>query len=437
MVMELVEHDPALFRKLDIAATTRHADDKTLETRLRKVVDDATRTRGFVDYREAAGWATGVDDALDAVGALASGDRAGLALRLAAHAIARVERAMESIDDSDGHGSGLLARARDIHLEACRAARPDPVPLARDLFARETEGDYDTFHGAASLYADVLGEQGLEEYCRLATAAWDKLPARAGGGRAARGFSSEHFHLVSIMDFFAERAGDVQARIDLRARDLSSPWDYLRLAEFCREQGRDEEALRRAEEGLWIFEDERLDERLVLFAVDMLLKARRKKDAEAHLWRAFGKAPSLELYLKLRKLGGKAASERAIELLEARLVTEERSPWQHPADLLIRILMHEEMFDAAWAAVHKHGGAARGLREALARVSEATHPREALETYAGRIEELARAGGNAAYAEAAGLIARMAALRGGAEQAAYVAGLKERHGRKRNIMKLL
>ena len=98
--------------------------------------------------------------------------------------------------------------------------------------------------------------------------------------------------------------------------------------------------------------------------------------------------------------------------------------------------MHEEMFDAAWAAVHKHG-ATRGLRESLARASEATHPREALETYAGRIEELARGGGNAAYAEAAALIARMAALRGGAEQAAYVAGLKERHGRKRNFMKLL
>ncbi len=242
MIMDLVERDPGLLRKLDIAATARDADDKTLEARLRKVVDSNAHA-GFVDYGEAGGWAAGVDDALDAVGALASGDRAGLALKLAVHAIARVERAIESIDDSDGHCSGLLERARDIHLQACHAARPDPVPLARDLFARETEGGYDTFHRAASLYADVLGEQGLEEYRRLATAAWDKLPARAGGGRATRGFSTEHFHLISIMDFFAERAGDVQARIDLRAKDLSSPWDYLQLAEFCREQGRNEEAL--------------------------------------------------------------------------------------------------------------------------------------------------------------------------------------------------
>jgi len=86
--------------------------------------------------------------------------------------------------------------------------------------------------------------------------------------------------------------------------------------------------------------------------------------------------------------------------------------------------------------VRKHG-ATRGVKGSLAPASEATHPFEALETYAGRIEELANSGGNPAYAEAAGLIARMAALRGGAEQAAYLADLKARHRRKRNFMKLL
>ena len=35
MVMEFVERDPALFRKLDAAAATMHEDDKTLGARLR------------------------------------------------------------------------------------------------------------------------------------------------------------------------------------------------------------------------------------------------------------------------------------------------------------------------------------------------------------------------------------------------------------------
>ena len=49
----------------------------------------------------------------------------------------------------------------------------------------------------------------------------------------------------------------------------------------------------------------------------------------------------------------------------------------------------------------------------------------------------ANTGGDPAYAEAAKLIARMAALRSAPEQAAYVAALKLRFDRKRNFMKLL
>ena len=79
----------------------------------------------------------------------------------------------------------------------------------------------------------------------------------------------------------------------------------------------------------------------------------------------------------------------------------------------------------------------RTARERLARESEAEHPHEAMEIYAERVEELAGAGGNRAYEEAAELIARMGALRGAAEQTAYVATLKERFGRRRNFVKLL
>lgn len=436
MIVGLAERDPALFRRLDLAAATDHADDKTLEARLRKAIDDATRTRRFVDYSRAPGWAAGVGAVLDTLADLASGARAGLVLKLAEYAISRIERAVENMDDSDGHCGALLECAQRIHFEACRTAKPDPAALARDLFTREMEGEYDTFYGAAALYADMLGEEGLAEYRRLAMAAWNKLPSRTVARRATDDFSFDHFRLASIMDFFAEREGDVDARIALRAKDLTSPWSFLQLAEFCLAQGRADEALRHAEEGLWMFEDGRPDERLVFFAADLLSRAGRKKDAAAHLWRAFEKAPSLELYARLRKLGGKAARERALTHLTGRLAKAKSTLWNSPADLLIRILMSEKMLDAAWAAVREHG-AASGLKESLAKASEVSYPQEALEVYVERVEELVEAGGNPGYEEACGLIARMAALRSAAGHAAYVADLKERFRRKRNFMKLL
>ena len=179
-----------------------------------------------------------------------------------------------------------------------------------------------------------------------------------------------------------------------------------------------------------------MDERLLFLTVDLLCKARRKADAQAYLWRAFEKQANLELYRRLAKLGGKAACEQAVAFLEARAAKEPASHWNHPANLLIQVLTQEKRFDAAWAAVHQCG-ASMGTKEALAKASEAAHPREALEVYAECAAQLANSGGNPAYEEAAKLIAHMATLRDKASHAAYVADIKARFGRKRNFMKLL
>lgn len=434
MLVDLAERDAALFRKLDIAATAAAPGDaKGLEKQLRRAIDGAARTRGFVDYGEAEDWAENVGAALDAVAQLATGRHAALAMKLADHAIDRIEGAIEAIDDSEGHCGGLLERAGDIHLAACRAAKPDPVELARDLFPRELNGEYDTFYGAVARYAKVLGQAGLAEYRRLAAEAWKKLPPptrkREGG--------EDSFRLVGILDFFAERDGDVEARIALRSRDLSSPWAYLQLAEFCLVQGRKDEALRRGEEGLWIFEDQQPDERLVLFVVGLLVKAGRKDDAAAHLWKAFEKEPGLQLYRRLRKLGGKVMRERALSCLHARLAAAKPLQRDQTAAILIEILIEEKMFDAAWAALRDDGRAGRHLEGALAEASEKTHPNEALAVYAGQVEFHVGVGGNPSYETACRLITHMAGLRDAASQAAYIAALKERHRLKRNFMKLL
>lgn len=426
MVIALAEQHPDLMRRLDMASAIVSADDKTLEARLRKGIDAATRTGTYVDYGEAQAWRDGVEAALDAVGDLARNGRAPLALKLVERAIERIEGAIEAIDDLDGHIGALLDRACAIHLDACRAAKPDPVQLARDLFGREIRSGFQGFENAAAVYADVLGEPGLAEYRRLATVAWEKHSAQKGARTDQEILPAI---LTGILDFFAERDGDIDARIALRARHLPSQWSYLQLAEFCLSQGRRDEALRRAEEGLWVFEDERPDQRLVSFTARLLGEAGRDGDAKAVLWRAFERGPSLEGYKRLREHGDDAFG-RAVACLGQQL----RKPRSYQqCDLLVRILLHEKQFGDAWAAVRAHGASAE-LKVELAHASAQEYPREAIETYRAEIERLVMMG---LYEPVAGLTGRLANLHSVAEHATFVAELKLRHRRRRNLMKVL
>ena len=59
-----------------------------------------------------------------------------------------------------------------------------------------------------------------------------------------------------------------------------------------------------------------------------MIKAGRSADAEEHLWRAFEKQPSLELYKRIRQLAGEDERNRALKFLDARLAREERTRWQ-------------------------------------------------------------------------------------------------------------
>jgi uncharacterized Zn finger protein len=433
IIIEVAEENPHLLRKLDLATAAADGDATTIEKRLRSAIDAATRTRGFVDYMEARKWAANVEAALDTLASLAKGGHAKIVLLLADHAIDRIGRAAENIDDSDGRCGALMARARDIHLAAAVAVRPDPVRLAQDLFARETGGGFETFHGAAGLYAKALGQAGLAEYHRLAKEAWERLPP-VRRRRGEFNYDYERRHLEEILDYFAERAGDVEAQIALRASDLSSPWRVLELAEFCLSRGRADAALSHAEEGLWIFEDDPPDERLVFFAVGLLLKRGRKDDAAAHLWRAFEKTPSMELYERLRKIADSKAGDRAIALLRERKAG--RAQWSGSGDLLVEILMRDKKHDEAWETVQAQG-ASDGLTEKLARATEKTHRPAVLEFYRRRVEALAIAGGDQAYVAAAALVKRIAALEDKTSHAAYVADLKIRFARRRKLIGLL
>jgi hypothetical protein len=218
-----------LQRELDRALALDDGDDDALFAGLRRALGRALRSG------EAAGW-------LDHIEGLTERGRAGLALRLVG----------ELLDRLRGSAAAALAeRAAAIHLAACRPVRPETTTLAAELFRRECE--LDAFARADERYAALLGDAGRAEFRRLAEIAWRQVRPSTPDRRAADDGDPARARLAAILDRFATAAGDLDARIAIRARTLTTLANYQAIVALCRRHGRKAEAKRWAEEAEWQF----------------------------------------------------------------------------------------------------------------------------------------------------------------------------------------
>jgi uncharacterized Zn finger protein len=371
---------------------------------------------------------------------------------LAEQAIDRAEDALDYVDDSDGYMSGIADDLQGLHLDACLSARPDPVALATTLFERELHsGDPDVFHGAAASYAEVLGKPGLAEYRRRAQITWDALPALGPGDKGS--FDSCRFQITSMMRTLAEVAGDVDAVVEVLARDQSSPYRFVLIAERLRDADRYDDALAWAQKGLELFACE--DSRLVDAATREYHRAGRGADAVALAWRAYDERTTPAGYQRLceqARLAGvwEGSRQRALAKLRAQVETEiaaasrkktgRSQPWAVcDASALVSVFLFEGDVDQAWSEAQT-AGCSRALWLELARLREQGHPSEAIPIWQSDVELAIDAKNNHAYAEAVATIAKVRRLvvAAGHEESfrPYTAQLRARHKAKRNLMRL-
>jgi len=440
MTVEAALRDDRLFQRLDLFAAGDREDEAGLVRRLKAAIDDVGPPPEVCDKDDLRDWVCRIDDLLTTIEDLIDHGRATVALDLAAHLIDRIDEGIEDGPDGEGCMIGRLEGALELHCAAAEAAKPDPEALAERLYAWEIHDAFGTFHGLLDRYAEILGDSGLAAYRRLAERDWAEMPpARAGTGSAERTESDykaarRRRIVAAALEFFAERDGDLDARIAVRARTLESAHDYLSLARFCLENGRPDDARRWVDEGLFLFEDSRQAEDLALFAAERWVEDGALARAGDLLARRFRRHPSWPLYQAWRDLAGAAARDAAVALLQDRSAARKPAPWPRPCDLLVQVLTAEGMHHEAWQAALHHK-VDENCSDALAEASVDTCRAEVLAYWSRRIEVLVDQGGNARYDAAAALVRRMANLRPAEDQARHVADLRARHKMKRNFMK--
>ncbi len=449
LLMQQAVEDDDLRRRLLMEAAS--GDPKRLDlATYRQAIDEAVDVGGFVDYREAWDYARGIDAAIDGIEKLLKQGHAAEAIDLAEHALAAVEEAMGSVDDSGGEMGGILERLQALHHRACKKAKADPETLARRLFAWELRTDWDVFYGAAQTYADVFGKKGLAVYRTLAEAEWQGVPA-LGRGRDDPEKYGKRFRITHIMETLARQTGDVEALVAVKQRDLSSAWAYLQIAEIYQAAGRHDPALEWAERGLKTF-PARTDARLREFLAQAYHRRRRHDEAMALIWAGFTESPGLETYKHLLTHAGRIGQrtswrDRALEHLRQAIgkagqhsPTDGWAPRRIDRSLLVQIFLWEKDAEAAWREAQA-GGCSNGLWMELAAKREKTHPHDALPIYQRQIEPTLDRTNNDAYRQAVALLRKVRELMGrlGRETdfARYLSGVRATHRRKRNFMKLL
>jgi uncharacterized Zn finger protein len=417
----------------------------------RAAIDGAVDAEEFVDYRSAYDYAQGIDDVVDSIEELLKEGYALEVIDLTEHALAAVENAMGSVDDSDGHMGGILAHLQEIHRTACKKAKPDPGTLAKRLFEWELRTEWETFFDAAAKYARVLGKEGLAVYRKLAEAEWARVPALEPG-RDDPEKHGKRFRITRIMETLARRSGDVEAVVAVKQRDLSSAYAYLQIADTYKQAGQHDVALEWAERGLQAF-PERTDSRLREFLADEYHRRKRHEEAMVLMWAEFIGSPSLAQLQNLKRHAdrvvqwpawrNKALACMREQIAEAkRVASKNRWGWSARADQseLVRVFLWEKDVEAAWREAQE-GGCANDLWMALAAKREKDHPEDVLPIYQRQVESTLDQRNNEAYRAAIGLLRKvrslMVRLKREADFALYLESVRAAHKPKRNFMKLL
>ncbi|GGM45561.1 hypothetical protein GCM10012275_15770 [Longimycelium tulufanense] len=292
--------------------------------------------------------------AVDLLGRWVAEDGAAAVLPLAQDVVETVVAALSRFPN-DPRLRELAETALAVHAAAARASRADPTELADWLLRLQLEhpegpevalADYDGALGATGLAAY---RQRAEELCRgLPTVPFGQPPR----------LDRHRWAVLRVLEELAEHTGDVDLQVDVLAKDLSTGWQYLRIATLLQEAGRSAEVLRWVERGLGATRGRGAAGRLVDLALDECMHRGWLDRALELLRAAFQQRPGLDTFLRLRAVAEplrRWPAEREGLLGSLRITTNGSRPDLERSSAWVRILLWEGDLDGACRVARTFG----------------------------------------------------------------------------------
>jgi uncharacterized Zn finger protein len=119
MILGWAESEDRLRERLLLAAAKQSKMAVNL-AKFRHAIEVALEPGNFIDYHDMPSYARDADEVIDHIEDLRRDGHAEAAIELSEYALQATERAMNSMDDSDGYMRGILDRLQEIHVQAAR-----------------------------------------------------------------------------------------------------------------------------------------------------------------------------------------------------------------------------------------------------------------------------------------------------------------------------
>ncbi|MDP2981800.1 MAG: SWIM zinc finger family protein [Candidatus Latescibacter sp.] len=452
LLMEQVRRDELLRDRL-ILKTARSLSTGIDIGAYYVAIDNAFVIPDYEDDGESWDYGEVIDTVVDTIEELLKDGFAAEVINLTEHAFSRFDENMRCMEDFYGYTSDVQMRVRDIHLRACKKARPDPEKLAGKLFEWQMRIENGMFDGALEDYSPVLGKKGVAIYRKLAEEEWSKIPPlKPGKSDPVTMYSGKRHTITNIMESLAGITGNIEDLVAVKIRDLSNAYSFLGIAELYKNAGKPDMAFAWAEKGLKAFPRE-TDSRLRDFLVEEYHLRGRHDEEMGLVWADFLDRPSLGALEKLHHFATRDNTwsvwrEKALHTLwekaERELKSRKKTAWgwtnYTDRSLLVEIFLWEKDPETAWREA-KEGGCSNTLWLRLANERAESQPEDAIEVYRLHIENRVQQKNNQSYEEAVQYIQKINKLMQGlgkdAEFLRYIAEVRAAHKPKRNFMKLL
>jgi uncharacterized Zn finger protein len=431
LIIQLAERHPEVDRLLQVRASARRTDSGTAARELTGLVQQALRTRGFVDYRRSFDVAGRAQELLDELQDHLDGGAPEAVRPALLKAVTRLRTITLHADDSSGSLGDACQRAADLYARACREGSPDPVKLARWLakFRDDSPGWPET---TLPDFVAAFDERGLATYRR----AVDALDAKY------QGEAYERFEVDRMLLELADHDGDVDRAIALLSH-RSGHVDYPGIVDRLNAAGRSDEAFAWLERGVaagWVSARMQSGQRSFWLSPEEVVQAYvargRTEDALDVQRGQFARQPEVPRFRALMDLAERIGSPET-ERTRAFATLQElaRQPFGSGAPR-IRIALAEGDLEGAWAVAEEFG-AGDAWRE-LAGALVADFPGRAAALYRPWVDDALKVADTSKYPDIAATLDLMRELcsRSGAgdDFAAYLEELRSRYERRPSLM---